>query len=239
MARDFYINGECLVYVKGNGALGLGVSQNGPPGVWELGLAEENVTISPTFNHQDKMADSFGPNVPPELLWQLVEIQVRMTLVHFDKDVLNACAVESMAGGTLASMVPAGTPMGGGLPLYTFGNHWIGLFLASPVGQLPWYLPAATLTRQPLEWPLGTSRSRVQLTWRCIPYAPQPLVVPPLPSTGTNTLRTVVSGQTSTLVATGLPSTSELTCTGVPVASTSTTLTTFQSGATDNTGGGL
>lgn len=222
MARDFNVNGECLVYVKGNGALAAGSS----PGYWELGLAQGPVRISPRINHLDVYADSFGPKVPPELLWQLAEVQVRMTLIHFDKDVLNACVVESMAGGTLGDFVAMGTPMGAGQALYASGCHYIGMLLTSPVLNFPWAFNACVLTEQPIDWPLGVDASAVITNWRAIPYNPIPATPPTAYST--MTAKSQPGGQ-SVLVATG-PATSELRSTGTSLFGEST-LTAFQEGA--------
>mgnify|MGYP001608992929 FL=1 len=108
MARDFIINGETLVKVKGSSSSSISTLS-------ELGLAEKEVTISPRFYHSEMRADDFGPNIPPEVMWMLADVQIAMTLVHFDRAVLEACISESMGGSTFGVFLAgAGTPMGGG-----------------------------------------------------------------------------------------------------------------------------
>ena len=172
--RDYIVNGECLVKVKGNGALALsGVVTNGQ--LHELGLAAEAITVTPRFYHSDIKVDDFGPNCPAEVQWLLAECNIRMTLVHYDLHVLRACVAESMGGGAIAAgtegkMQPAGTVMGGFKVPYQSGFHYIGLNLMSPVLEFPWRFPTAYLAEPPLIMPLGTEKSLAQLNWRAIPY---------------------------------------------------------------------
>ena len=100
----------------------------------------------------------------------LADVHIRMSLVHFDKDVLSACISESMAGGDEGDLAGAGTPMGGGAGLGADGNHYISVNLLSPVLDNPWRFLACYLSEQPVQYPLGTERSLVALNWRCIPY---------------------------------------------------------------------
>lgn len=95
--RDILINGESLVTVKGNGALA--ASGSSSPSLWELGLASDPIRITPKFVHEDVHIDDFGPQIPVETIWMLAEANIRMTLMHFDIDILDRCIVESMAGG--------------------------------------------------------------------------------------------------------------------------------------------
>ncbi len=183
MSRKFVINGECFVQVKGNGAIAE-LAKNPPDplvgSLQDLGLTTESVTIIPRFSHYAVKADDFGPDVPAEILWNLAEVRISMTLVHYDDFVLDAVIAESMCGGVgdgpigvvgwAGQMMPAGTPMGGNKPLYTSGNHYIGLNISSPILGFPWRFPATYLASQPVVIPLGTRRSEVQLNWRAIPY---------------------------------------------------------------------
>lgn len=164
MPRDFVINGETMVNVQGF------LSVSGGFGSFELGLTSESVRVSPRFIHRDVHIDDFGPDIPVEVINMLADVHIRMILVHYDPQVLTACVGESLGGSLIdGRMIPAGTPMGGGFPLGAFGNHYIELTLTSPFLS-PWRFPAAYLTSQPLEIPLGTERSLVQLDWRAIPY---------------------------------------------------------------------
>lgn len=174
MARDYYINGECLVKVLGGAHWSGRINP-----VTELGLSSDQITITPDFRHRDVMTDDF-PEAPPECLWMLGTVDISMMLVHFDRDVLDLCVGEAMAGGgspgvfltPAGTFAPAGMPMGGGLPLYASGNYFIGLNLTN-VGFLtsPWNFPACYLTGPPVVFPIGVKVSQVQLKWRSVPYA--------------------------------------------------------------------
>ena len=174
MARQYVINGETLVSVW----ILDPTTQNPTIHVMaELGLAEKNVTITPKYYHKDINVDDFGPNVPADVLAMIAECQITMTLVNFDTTVLDKCLSESIGGGTAGTMPGAGIPMGGGLPLTNKNNHYIGLYLASPILEQPWYFPSSYMPNPPMEFPIGTEKTLAKLTWRAIPYkAPDPNV---------------------------------------------------------------
>ena len=162
MGREYIVNGETMVFVKGCNASAIAELS-------ELGLSDSSIVITLNSKHLDIGVDDYGNDIPAEELWMLASANIRMTLVHFDNDVLSACISESMAGGTEGTMVAAGTPMGGGAPLLSSINHYIGLNLSSQIGT-PWRFPSAYLSEQPMIYPLGTERSLVVLNWRAIPY---------------------------------------------------------------------
>lgn len=172
MARDFYINGETMVYVKGRSDSGIGTLQ-------ELGLSTGPVTVSFDFRHRDINVNAWGDEIPPEVQWMLAGANVSMNLVHYDPSILDICVMESMAGApAIGQMRRAGARMGnngvrfaaGGL----LGNHFIGLNLASPVAGKPWRFYFSYLTQSPIQYPLGTEKSVVTLNWRAIPYTTDP-----------------------------------------------------------------
>lgn len=189
MARQFVINGETLVSVW---ILDPTVNDPTTYVMAELGLAEKNVTIIPKYYHKDINVDDFGPNVPADVLAMIAECQIGMTLVNFDTEVLNKCLSESIGGGTAGTMPGAGIPMGATKPLYTKGNHYIGLYLQSPILEQPWYFPATYMPNPPMEFPIGTEKTLVKLTWRAIPYV--------VPDPNTNSLST--GGPTSLVINT-------------------------------------
>src|SRR6266487_845419 len=95
MTRSFTVNGECLVRVKGGQHLS-GIMDS----YTELGLADKNaVKIIPKFYHHDIKVDDFGPYVPAEVLSYLAEVQIKMNLIHYDKDILDVCYGEALGGG--------------------------------------------------------------------------------------------------------------------------------------------
>jgi len=104
---------------------------------------------------------------------------VNMTLVHFDRDILDFCVQEAWGSSpAFGALGHAGSLMGNGLPRFApggfRGNHFIGLNLASALGQLPWRFLYATLADNPMEFPIGTERSLVQLKWQAFPYSIDP-----------------------------------------------------------------
>lgn len=173
MTRAYQINGECLVEVKG----GAHQSGNAIGDRTELGLASEQVIIRPRFVHADVHVDDFGPDIPPEVLCMLAEVQLSMTLIHYDKDALQVCIEESLGQFSSPATVdgvigPAGSPLGNGRPRLASGCHYISVNLTSPVLNYPWRFRTCYLADRPVEIPLGTHTSLVNLNWRCIPYRP-------------------------------------------------------------------
>lgn len=183
MARSFNINGETLVAVKfGAQVLDTEFGEDNGSALFELGLAADGIRVTPQFAHIDVPADDFGPNVPPETLAMLAEVQIMMRLIHYDVNVLDACLAESTAinGGLFFAGVlpPAGRPMGAYRQLpsndpgtgVSSGCHYMSLNLTSPQLDFPWRFRACYLTGPPVEISLGTETTMAELNWRCIPY---------------------------------------------------------------------
>lgn len=167
MARDFFVNGESLIYVKGRSDSAIGSLQ-------ELGLASDPVKITPTFNHMDVNVDAWG-KAPAEVQWMLATVDITFTMVHFDRSILDTCIGLSMGGrATAGQMGRAGQRMGGNFARFAAGNNFISLNIASPVGSKPWRFFFTYLTNQAFEFPLGTERSLVPMRWRCVPYTTDP-----------------------------------------------------------------
>lgn len=163
MARTWYIAGECLVKVS-NQALG---------GVQELGLAEGPIQVNPRFHHLDMRVDAMGGQAPPETQFMLMESSISMSMINFDYAVLNSCIQSSMGGAPAVGTMPrAGSLMGNSVALGAAGNNLITVGITSPVAPAPWKFMACYLTDFP--WPLGTEKSVVHLTWRAIPFTPDP-----------------------------------------------------------------
>jgi hypothetical protein len=178
VAREFYVFGEFIVKVRG----GTVEDENGNDQA-ELGLTTDKVRVFPVYHHQDVYTDDYGPNVPVETLWGMSEARIFMDLVHYDTDVLDQCM--ALAAGVDESLTPlypdeldglagpAGRPMGAGLPLYDANNNYLSVYLI-PANFLsakrPYRFKACYIDSRPLEIPLGTERTMVRLSWRCIPY---------------------------------------------------------------------
>lgn len=168
MTRDFFINGETMVSVKG--PAGSAISS-----LTELGLTDEGVvTITPQIFHDKITVDAWG-DAPPEIQVRLGILTVSMTLVHFDPAILEECWRLSMGGPATVGMVArAGARMGNNVARFAAGNNFIGLNCYSPIAGRPYRFYYAYLQGNPATWPLGTKRSLVQLNWEVVPYTQDP-----------------------------------------------------------------
>lgn len=143
----------------------------------ELGLSFDEIRVIPRYSHKDVHVDDFGPDVPAEVLSMIAEVNVRMTLNHFDNLMLRIIEAESLGSfNNDGIMPPAGTPLGQNKELFASGCHYMSLELASPQFGEPLTFRTGYLATQPKELPLGTSYSKVMLNWRFIPYRPIPSV---------------------------------------------------------------
>lgn len=171
MARDYFINGEHMVFVKGRAdSAVIGTIQ-------QLGLADSPIVVTPNFRHLDIAVDAWGGDQgpPPEIQCLLADVNVRMTLVHFDRAVIDECLRLSMGGPTAIGVLPrAGARMGNNTARFAAGNNFMGLNIASPVGGKPWRFYFSYLTGPPMEFPLGNRRSVVTMNWRVVPYTIDP-----------------------------------------------------------------
>ena len=167
MPRIFHVNGESLVLVRGRSDSTVIGGANGA----DLGLSVSSIEISLNFRHTDINVDAWGPEIPADVQVMLADAIIRMTLVHYDKLVLNECWRLSMGGtAALGRLTRAGTTLGGGVNLLAAGNNYIRLFMSSPIDLVPWRFFSAYLTGPATTYPIGSQRSLVGLTWRAIPY---------------------------------------------------------------------
>ena len=150
MARAIFVNGPTLVTANGN----------------ELGLADAPITVSLTIDHEDVKADAWG-NGTFDVQFMSAEMTVSMNLIHFDRTVLDTCVANAMATANIGQLA------GGGSLLRGTGSL-ISLRLTSPIAAKPWTFPNAFLHQAPMRFPLGTSKSVVQLNWRVIPSIADP-----------------------------------------------------------------
>lgn len=146
------------------------------PFLYELGLPEGKIIISPKLIHKDVVIDEFGPDSAADVRTLCHEVKVDMTLIHYDQWVLDTVKAESMGGGQVAggfagTLPPAGHTLGRGLAPGSSGCHFMSLSLFPTIfGGVPWRFPTAYLTSDPLEIPIGTEKSMVRLVWRGIAY---------------------------------------------------------------------
>lgn len=181
MARAWFINGESLVMVRGNALAPYNISDSSGA---QLGLSEGPISVRPNFVHKDIHVDAFGGEIPADVQTMLADVTISMRLVNVDRDVLDTCLLQSMGnlGGTIGQVPRAGTVLGGtgsagaGSTQTRFGSNWqyIVLGIRSPVASKPWRFPAAYMTGPPMEFPLGTEKSIIQVNWRAIPWAADP-----------------------------------------------------------------
>lgn len=101
----------------------------------ELGLATDQIFVSPRFHHHPIIVDDFGPETPAEVLVHVSEVRIRMDLIHWDPTTLEMVVSESMGGGfTAANQV-------GGVPTYT-GPTQLSGFVGVP--GIPYPLQSGT-----------------------------------------------------------------------------------------------
>jgi hypothetical protein len=173
MARDFYINGETMVFVKAKADSPFGGNMT------QLGLAEDPIKVTPKFIHKDINVDAWG-EAPAEVQFMLAELSISMNLIHFDRSIIDACMQLSMGGApAIGQLTRAGARLGNNAARFAaggpgVGNFYIGLNLTSPIGAKPWRFYYTYLTGQPAEFPLGVDRSVIRMNWRCIPYTQDP-----------------------------------------------------------------
>lgn len=178
MARDFQINGEALILVKFGEHIPtqtpFATGGDGTSNLSELGLASDSIRISPNLKHKGVFTDDFGPDLPVEIMALMLDVSVDMTLIHYDDDILDACLAESTGadGNIFAAGVPAlaGTLLGNNRTLLASGCHFMSLNIRSPILNKPYRFRSAFLTSPPLEFPIGTTKTAVKLSWKAIPY---------------------------------------------------------------------
>lgn len=175
LGRLYQVFGEFMVYVFGGGGRFDEVT--------ELGITSEPVIIRPRYFHHPVLVSDFGKDVPVDVLTMTSYVDVSMTLVHFDYEVLQQCMGLAMGNsiptvgsnnfdGTVAS---AGTPLGGGGEIGSSKNKFVSVNLLPGLTDLdtlaiPWRFRQCYLNSEPIEIPLGTLHSQVRLNWRCLPY---------------------------------------------------------------------
>lgn len=165
MPRNFYINGPTLVQVKGKTGSSIATIQ-------ELATCESPIRISLQVFNLDIRADAFG-DIPPEVQFMGAIVTVSMSLVNFDKAILNECLRLGMGGAATVGYLPqTGTRMGGPGVRFDSNYNFIGLNLTSPAEGTPYRFLNSQLFGSPFEHPLGAERSITALNWRCIAWNP-------------------------------------------------------------------
>lgn len=168
MARQYFVNGESLCLVKSRADSLIG-------NLTQLGLSMDPIVITPTIQHRDITLDAWGGVVPNDVQVMLGTVDISINLIHWDLLVLDECLRLSMGfPPVIGTMNRAGTLIGNGLPRFAVGNNYIGLNIASPVGNKPWRFFSAYMTGSPFSIRLGTEKSILSTQWKAIPYFPDP-----------------------------------------------------------------
>ena len=179
MARDFFINGESMVSVRG--AAGTSIAT-----VQQLGLADSPIVVTLDGRYLDVIVNAWGTDLPAEVQYMLSSANISMTLVHVDRSILDVCLQESMggiaAGGTTdgggvttpGQVSRAGARLGNNAARFAATNHYISLGIQSPVASKPWTFYYTYLTGPPMEHPLGVERSIIRVNFRAIAFTNDP-----------------------------------------------------------------
>lgn len=166
MGRAFYIEGECMVLVKGPSNSTIGTLS-------QLGLTSDPIEVVQDYRHLPIDVNAYG-QVPPEIQAMGMMARVTMNLVHFDPTVLATCVQLAQQAPAEGQLGHAGALMGNGLARFAVGNNYVGLNLQSAIGAQPWRFLYTLLIGQPLSWPLGAERSIVRVSFQAVPYSQDP-----------------------------------------------------------------
>lgn len=172
MARDYYINGETMIYIKG-------AVDSTYPAVTELGLCDIPIRVSVEYKHLDIKVNAYG-EVSPEKQAMGAMARVNISLVHFDRSVLSFLISQSLGGSpAIGQLGHAGFRMGNGVGRFGAGMRYVSLGIVSALTAgdpniVPWTFHYAVLSNNPLEFPLGAERSLVTCAFDCVPYSVDP-----------------------------------------------------------------
>lgn len=152
-------------------------------GILTLGLSHGPIHIVPSWNNVEVFTNEFPQGGPPaELLTSPGEVRVTMNIIHLNRSVLSVALSQALGMNGLTTypfeLMNSTTlqPLGNNQPLYSSGNYFVGMMLdiLNPLPNHsfdpPYTFPAAVLTGQPMEFPIGSQASIFRLTWRCVPY---------------------------------------------------------------------
>lgn len=170
MARQYFCNGETLVYVKGMAGTAIASWQ-------ELGLSDKQIVITINTNQDPIMVNAHG-TTPAEMQAMGRIATLNISLVHFDTAILDLCL--AMANGvTTASpsggiQPHAGVRLGGNAALYGNGNKYISVSFTSPDGGIPWTFYNCFIAAGGAQYPLGNEKSIVTTVWTALSFQVDP-----------------------------------------------------------------
>ena len=174
MPRDFQIQGESMVFVKGHVASYISGT------IRQLGLATDQIQVSPHGDYNDLIVNAWGKGVV-DTQFMLGYADITMNLIHFDITVLQECMRLSWGAPTMTDdgqFPHAGQRLGGGLARFANGNNYIGLNIMTAAQLANSYrFHYCHLTEAPVVLPLGNEAQIAQLHWRAVPYTQDPFGV--------------------------------------------------------------
>lgn len=166
MARQFIVQGETLVQVKGHANSSISSLTN-------LGVSDSPIVVTLTGKHDDIITDPTGSMVPCDIQTFVGEASIVFTMIHYDRAVLDTLYALSVGGTAPGTMGRAGQIMGNGLARLASGWLFVGMNLTGPVAGSGWNFKACYLADS-YSMPLGTERSATRATFRAIPYVADP-----------------------------------------------------------------
>src|SRR5260370_14621868 len=103
--RDFQINGDALVTIKG----GQHYSGTLYPSPALLGLSVGPIRVSIHPRHRPLHVDDYGPDIPADVMKMLADATIRMNLIHYDTELADICMMEATGQYSSTSTDPTVT----------------------------------------------------------------------------------------------------------------------------------
>lgn len=166
MARQYVVNGETLIQVKGHSNSSISSLSN-------LGVTSGPINVIVQDSVDDILTDPTGKATPIDAQTMGGIATISFSLLHFDRAILDAIYALSVGGTAPGTMGRAGQVMGNGLARLASGWLFFGMNLTAPVAGSGWNFKACRLGDQ-YSFPLGTERSVVGVTIKAIPYVADP-----------------------------------------------------------------
>ena len=139
----------------------------------ELGLSDTDARITIVPIQQDVRVNAWG-DAPVDVQRKGAYAEIRANLIQYDPAVLQECIRLTMGGGGFGRLSRAGSLIGNGVGRLLAGNDYFGLDITSPISGLPWNFLYCFLYSPIGDFSQGTNPGTVAVTFRCIPYTPDP-----------------------------------------------------------------
>lgn len=172
MARDYQVAGEVMVTVRGPAGSAIASTQ-------QLGLASDSISLAFEFKKHEIQVDAWGKEIPPEIQTRLAAVTINMTLVHFDRAIMDECwrlsmgGAAGLGGSTVGTVARAGSRLANNANLFAATNNLITVGLSAPIQPTrTWKFPTCYMTAPPVSYPIGTEKTLVTTAFRAFPYPP-------------------------------------------------------------------